>query len=224
MYFHNYAVHVGKDRRGRPRDSDIDERVLRVARQHLAERGYEAMSLAAIAEDAGTTRQALYRRWPSKADLATAAIASMSQADERPLGDDPYADLVSELEAFRRGVSRSDGLSMVGTMLHRGTDPELVALYRQRVVTPRRARMREILERGRRAGMLASDADIDLAVTMLTGSWYARALAGDRPARRWPERTATLIWHALGGNATQRSVRVEPDGPENTRVPSPPLR
>lgn len=187
------------DGRGRPRDVDIDHRVLDIARRHLAQHGYEAMSLVAIADEAGTTRQALYRRWPSKADLATAAIEAMARADERQPSDDPFADLVAELEAFRNGVSRPDGLSMVGTMLNSATDPELVALYRQRVVARRRARLRKILERARDSGLLDADADLDIALAMLTGNWYARALAGDPPPRRWPYRTAALVWRALGG-------------------------
>ena len=148
---------------GRPRDPGIDERILEVARHHLATHGYASMSLVAIAEDAGTTRQALYRRWPSKADLATAAIAAMSRAAERPPTEDAYADLVAELDAFRRGISRPDGVSMVGTMLVDSTDPELVQLYRDRIVAPRRERLRAILERARDAGELDTDADIELA-------------------------------------------------------------
>jgi AcrR family transcriptional regulator len=186
-------------RRGRPRDPEIDVRVLEVARRHLARSGYAAMSLAAVAEEAGTTRQALYRRWPSKADLATAAIAAMSRASERPPTPDPYADLVRELTAFRVGISRPDGLSMVGTMLGASTAPRLVALYRERVVAPRRARLREILERGRSAGLLDAAADIDVGLSMLTGSWYAHALTGSPPVPRWPERAAALVWRALGG-------------------------
>jgi hypothetical protein len=46
---------------------------------------------------------------------------------------------------------------------------------------------------------LDHDADREVALTMLTGSWYARCLAGaDEPAD-WPRRTAALIWRALGG-------------------------
>ena len=121
---------------GRPRDPAIEGRVLEVALRHLAEHGYEGLSLAAVAAEAGTTRPALYRRWPGKAELATAAIASLSEADTRKITDDPYADLVAELTAFRRGVTRPDGLSLVGTMLQRGTDPQLQRLYRERIVTP----------------------------------------------------------------------------------------
>jgi AcrR family transcriptional regulator len=194
---------VSKRGPGRPRDPDIDERVLAIARHHLAAHGYTAMSLVAVAEEAGTTRQALYRRWPTKADLATAAIAGMSQASERPPTEDPFADLVGELHAFRRGISRPDGISMVGTMLIDSTDPHLVQLYRQRIVEPRRARLRSILQRARDARLVDPDADIALVVTMLTGSWYALALAGKPPPKIWAHRVATLAWRALGGSLQQ---------------------
>src|SRR6187431_1533226 len=52
--------------RGRKRDASIDARVLKVAGRHLAAFGFEGLSLAAVADEAGTTRQALYRRWPTK--------------------------------------------------------------------------------------------------------------------------------------------------------------
>lgn len=184
---------------GRPRDPEIDARVLAVAREHLGARGYEAMSLAAVAEEAGTTRQAVYRRWPTKADLATAAIAAMSRAAERTPTDDPYADLVRELRAYATGVGRPGGVSLVGTMLVDATDPELVAQYRERIVLPRRAQLREILERARAAGLLAADADVEAVLPMLTGAWYATALAGETPGADWPERAAALAWRALGG-------------------------
>ena len=132
---------------GRPRDPDLDSAILAAAREHLAANGYDAMSVVAIAAAAGTTRQAVYRRWPSKADLATAAIASLPEATARPPTDDPFADLVAELAAFRRGVTRPNGVSMVGSMLQEATDPELRKLYRKRLVEPRRARLRAILER-----------------------------------------------------------------------------
>jgi AcrR family transcriptional regulator len=182
---------------GRPRDPSIDERVLEIARRQLAEHGYEGLSLTAVADEAGTTRPALYRRWPGKAELATAAIAALSTADARVPTDDPYADLVAELAAFRRGVTRPDGLSLVGTMLQRSTDPELLRLYRERLVLPRRARLRVILERAVAAGLLPGG-DLELAVASLTGSFYALALAGPVPPR-WPARAAAHAWRALGG-------------------------
>jgi AcrR family transcriptional regulator len=190
--------------RGRPRDPAIDDRILEVARRHLAREGYDAMTLTAVAEEAGTTRQAVYRRWPSKADLATAAIASLAERTHPEPTGDHFADLVAELESFRQGIQRPDGLSMVGTMLVDATDPELVNLFRRRLVVPRRRRIAGILERARGDGLLDVDADIELAVTTCTGSWYARALATDRPLTGWSWRLAELVWRGLGGTVPGR--------------------
>ncbi len=194
---------VVTEREGRPRDMSIDARVLAVAAQHLALHGYQAMSLAAVAEEAGTSRQALYRRWAGKAELAVAVVATIADTSViAPAGsrnDDPFADLVAELADFQRGVSRPGRLSLVGTMLQDSTEDDVVTRYRIRVVAPRRRRIRTILERAQVLGLVDADADIDLAVPMCTGSWYGRALTGTAPARCWPERTAALVWRAIGG-------------------------
>jgi AcrR family transcriptional regulator len=187
--------------RGRKRDPGIDNRVLEVAGRQLAASGYEAMSIAAVAHDAGTTRQAVYRRWPTKASLAAAAlqraIEEPATADDSP---HPYLDLVAELANFQHGVSQPGRMSLVGTMLQDGIDPTVRVRYQQRVIAPRRRRLRTILERAREQGLIDENADLEIAVTLGTGSWYARALAGSRPPRRWPERTAALVWRAVGGS------------------------
>lgn len=185
---------------GRPRDPAIDDAVLRAAQHHLAAYGYESMSLVAVAEEAGTTRQALYRRWPSKADLATAAVAALADAEPVPESGDPYADLLAELSAFHRGISRPNGMSLVGSMLQDAADPELRSHYRARLVRPRRARLRRILERAAAADLIDRDADIEFAVASCTGVRYAQALAGTRVAPDWPARTAALVWRAVGGH------------------------
>ncbi|MEQ4722446.1 TetR/AcrR family transcriptional regulator [Nonomuraea sp. B19D2] len=185
---------------GRTRDATIDDRILAVARRHLSVYGYERMSLAAVAQEAGTSRPALYRRWPGKAELAAAAVASMAEGEQASPPADPYAALVAELADFQRGVSRPGRLSLVGTMLQDTTEPEVLARYRARVIAPRRRRILGILQSAQQSGLIDSDADLEIAVTMCTGSWYGRALAEPNPPPHWPERTAALIWRALGGH------------------------
>jgi AcrR family transcriptional regulator len=202
------------NRAGRERDPAIDQRVLAAAAHQLARYGYEAMSLAAVAEEARTTRQALYRRWHNKAELAAAVVAEMSDTGTGPLTataredaaareDDPFGDLVGELTDFQRGVSHKGRLSLVGTMLQDTTDADVRAHYRAKVIAPRRARLRAILERAVAQGLLDADADLEVALTMCTGSWYGRALAGEPVPRNWPRRAAQLIWRSLGGQIPQ---------------------
>jgi AcrR family transcriptional regulator len=190
-------------RRGRARDPDIDARILAVASSHLSTVGYEAMSLAAVAQEANTTRQALYRRWPTKASLAAAALRSAEDTGPEVSSEDPLRDLVAELADFQRGVSKPGRLSLVGTMLQDSTHPELRARYQKRVIARRRQRIRAILERAQRLGLIDPDADLAIAISLPTGSWYARALAGKPPPRNWPERTATLVWRAVGGSVPE---------------------
>jgi AcrR family transcriptional regulator len=186
-------------RQGRARDPDIDARVLAVANRHLSRLGYEAMSITAVAQEAHTTRQALYRRWPTKVALATAALTAAIDTAQRATSEHPLADLTAELADFQHGVSRPGRLSLVGTMLQDSIAPEALTRYRDRVVAPRRERIRAILERACHLDLIDPDADLEIAVTMCTGSWYARALAGTPPPPNWPARTATLVWRAVGG-------------------------
>lgn len=59
---------------GRPRDARIDIAVLDAAAELLAHLGYAELTVAAIADRAGTSRPAVYRRWPSKAHLVHEAV------------------------------------------------------------------------------------------------------------------------------------------------------
>ena len=64
-----YGRHVMKAHSGRPRNPQIDEDVLRAAAELVVEVGYADLTIAAIAARAGTSKPAIYRRWPSKAHL-----------------------------------------------------------------------------------------------------------------------------------------------------------
>jgi hypothetical protein len=159
-------VATAGENRGRARDPEIDARILGAANRHLAGVGYEAMSLTAAALEMA-------------ADAGPAASSC-----------DPLADLVSELSDFQRGASLPGRLSLVGTMLQDSTAPTLRARYQAQVIAPRRARLLGILRRAGQLGLIDPDADLDVAITLCTGSWYARALAGLEPPENWPQRTA----------------------------------
>lgn len=185
--------------RGRKRDASIDARVLEVAGRQLAARGFEGVSLAAVAEEAGTTRQALYRRWPTKEHLLEDAIRLAGDNGCLTESDDPRNDLELELADFESAIGRPGAISIVGTMLQDSTPASSRACYHAHIVAPRRQRLRQILARAQALGAIDGGADLDVAVTLATGAWYARALSGDTPPADWSQRTAALIWRAVGG-------------------------
>lgn len=202
------TVDVTKEAReravGRPRDASIDDAVLEVTLRHLARDGFAGLSLAAVAADAGTSRPAIYRRWPDKASLVVDAIAGLAQAAPPVLSDDPFEDLVVELEHFRHCITEAAALPLAGLMLSDGVEDVLRDRYHELVVVPRRTRIRACLERGIDHGLLDVDADLAIAGTFLTGSWYSMALARVDPPDDWARRVATLVWRSCGGEPTIR--------------------
>src|SRR5262245_25853189 len=87
--------------RGRPRDAAADHRILAATFRQLVAVGYAGLSVEAVASDAGVAKTTIYRRYPTKRDLA---IAALSQ--EAPfLAPPPELHGRDAIEAFvRRAV------------------------------------------------------------------------------------------------------------------------
>ena len=61
----------GRRRRGK----ELEEAILGAGWDQLLEAGYNAFTIEAVAERAGTSRSVLYRRWPDRAALIEAVMA-----------------------------------------------------------------------------------------------------------------------------------------------------
>lgn len=188
---------------GRPRDTAIDAAVLEATLRLLARDGFTGLSLAAVAAEAGTTRPAIYRRWPDKTALVVDAIAHLAQVDPPEVSGEPFGDLVREVEHFRHCITDAGALAVVGLMLGDGVEQTVRRRYLEQIVAPRRGRIRRCLATARDRGELAADADLEIAGSFLTGSWYALAVAGAGPPDDWARRTVVLVWRACGGSPPQ---------------------
>jgi AcrR family transcriptional regulator len=191
---------------GRPRDAAIDDAVLDETLRQLATDGFAALSLASVAAGAGTSRPAIYRRWPDKESLVVDAVARLAEVDPPEVTGEPFDDLVTELEHFRHCITMAASLPVTGLMLGDGVHERVRARYREAIVAPRRARIRACLDAAVEQGQLDADADLLVASSFLTGSWYALALAGTVPPDDWARRVATLVWRSCGGQIPSRSV------------------
>jgi AcrR family transcriptional regulator len=184
---------------GRPRDSETERRILEAALGLLRREGYNRMSVDAVAAVAGVSKPTIYRRWASKEDLATAAVRTL-QLIEPPVNTGTCkADLVRTLENFSRSLLRPNGMSLIGTVLaEEAHTPDLIRLFRERIVTPRRHMLRSILERARASGEIQPDANLDCAVNMLVGAFYARYLANSNVPSTFPRDLVELLWRGIG--------------------------
>jgi AcrR family transcriptional regulator len=172
--------------------------VIEATLRHLAEDGYPGMSIESIAASAGVGKPTIYRRWRSKAELATEALQHYQSREPAATGDTTRERLVAHLRAFRRSLLRPNGMAMLGTILaEEQRTPELFRLFMERIVVRRRAMLKAILERGVKDGEVLAEADLDAAVAMLVGSFYARYLASGTVPEAWPERAVSLVWPGI---------------------------
>ena len=180
---------------GRPRDAALDAAILAAAVRQLGERGYAGMSIEGVAAAADTTAPSLRRRYRGKLELALAGVDAMSAEPPPGATGEPRADALAILENLRATLVDRNGMAIVGTILaeHR-RNPELLDHFRQRLVEPRRERLRQALARGAETGQLQAGLDLDAAASLLIGSLYASYFRTQRIPDDWAERTLRIVW------------------------------
>ncbi len=180
---------------GRPRDAALDQAILAAAERQLHERGYAGMSLEAVAAAAGTTTPSLRRRFRGKAELAAAVIDTLRiEPLPEPTGN-PRADALAVLQNLRANMLRPDGMATLGSILaEENRHPRLLDRFRRRLSEPRRERLRRALLAGVEQGQLPGRLDLEVTVSLLVGSCYARYLAAATIPADWADRALTVIW------------------------------
>jgi AcrR family transcriptional regulator len=168
-------------RTGRPRDDSRDADILDAARAELSERGYERMTMAGVAARAGAGKATVYRRWSSKAELVIDTIVCTAQGALR-LDDVPdTGSLRGDFAALRALKHRDEGVwgALAGIAAELQHSPELAAVAEDRLVRPRVAVVRGLLERAAARGELAPGLNLDLLATVPT-AMLAYRLVMDR--------------------------------------------
>ena len=183
---------------GRPRDPAVDTAILEVAARMLAEQGYARMSIAVVADAAGVSRPAIYRRFKTKADLAMAALAARIDEQASPPPDlDVETGLTQVLRHLASRLRDKHSMALIGTLLvEEEQTPDLIRLFRERLWATRANMLREIIDRGRERGELRKIVDSDVVVSMLIGALYAAYISQAKIPHDWPER---VVRAALDG-------------------------
>jgi AcrR family transcriptional regulator len=95
---------------GRPRDPRLDDALLEAGLAVFLESGYSAASLTKIARRAGVGTPAIYRRWPTKADLAMAIVEHVAEPEPMPdtgsIRDDLVAFMALRLRTWTKPLFR----------------------------------------------------------------------------------------------------------------------
>jgi AcrR family transcriptional regulator len=195
-------------RLGRPRDPSRDVAILRATLDLLAESGYGAVTMEAVAARAGVGKATLYRRYPGKEQLVVDALASLAEPVRPADGAGVRDQLVALLEGMRRRSGSLAGRIWPRLVSEAVDNPELMHRYRRQVIEPRRQRFRAVLQRAVDERLVRADVDLDHAVDLLVGPVvYRNLLRTDPPVGPdFVARVVDDVLHGLTPRATDEEL------------------
>jgi AcrR family transcriptional regulator len=165
---------------GRPRDPRSDAALIEAVLDLIgAGATLSGLSFVEIANQAGVSRNSLYRRWKTRDALYLDVLDSIS----RPLprlthrsAKQDLADLVSIL--VERTLDPRASKMLRSLNAEADTFPQLHQRYFADVVAPRRRAIVDALQRGIDAGEIRADVDLTLAAELLVAPILARMASG----------------------------------------------
>jgi len=174
-------------RRRRPggRNAEVREAVRRAALELLAEGGFGAVSLPAVARRAGVHKTTLYRNWSTPAALVDDAIAEL---EALALPDLDTGSLEGDLEAFvlsrLRLVREPHAQAILRAVIGAGEAPSALFEWVEAFWKPRRREWRSPIERAIERGELAASARSVPLVELVAGPLLLAQLATRRRLTR----------------------------------------
>ncbi|HEX2051778.1 MAG TPA: TetR/AcrR family transcriptional regulator [Actinomycetota bacterium] len=192
---------------GRPRSAAAHLAILEATLELFVEEGFNGMTIEGVAARAGVSKATIYRRWPSKEELVSEAVGTISEEIYAPDTGNVRDDLVRFVEQFAQLLASPESHRVFARMASEMTfSPQLGAIYKRNVMQPRRRLAVAVVERAKERGQLPEALDADLLIDMVVGALIMRALARD--ADRYPPGFAErLVDLALSLTGAQTGTR-----------------
>jgi AcrR family transcriptional regulator len=160
--------------RGRPRRAAARREIMDAALELLAERGFQAATMDAIAARAGVGKNTIYRRWASKEELIADTLRELT-AEPELVGDDLHELLIAHVRDFVRIFSDPIlGAILPGLLGELGRNPEFAEAWADRVVRPRRDSLVDLLRGALERGELRAGTDPELIADLLVSPPFVR--------------------------------------------------
>ncbi|WP_430473936.1 TetR/AcrR family transcriptional regulator [Thalassospira lucentensis] len=166
---------------GRPKNEAASKEIKDQAIALVRAQGYANVSISDIIKAAGVSRQTLYNRWASKAELVLEAFFELAgaQVSAPDLGSGiPRRDLLARFlhEVFDHLDSEGDCLRSLIAAAQ--MDGDFRDIFWARFVSPRADLVTALLKDAQERGDLHASRDVDLLSSFIHGAFWYRLLNG----------------------------------------------
>jgi AcrR family transcriptional regulator len=140
-------------RGGRPRDPSRDGVIRAAILRLLADVGYGALTMDAVASEAGVGKATIYRRWRTKQDLVVDTISDLNRAEAAPADtgslEGDLRQMLRSLVGVINGPTGAATLSLLSTVPHQ---PALAEAFQNGPLAVWRQSFEEIWARAEERG------------------------------------------------------------------------
>lgn len=155
---------------GRPRSAQSHQAILEAALELLAEVGFAAMSMDAIAARAGVGKTTIYRRYASKEELVADAIESIREEIVIPDTGNLQSDIDTLIQNAAQITLNPIGRQTVAMIISSASsNPQFAQIYWTKYLQPRRKALAVVLERAKARKEIQADLDSDLIFDTMSG-------------------------------------------------------
>lgn len=164
--------------RGRPRDEELDRRVLDAGFTELAQAGISHFSVAAVARLAGVAKGSIYLRWPTREQLifesATQLVSPITAA-----GPGPFRQQLEEFaDQWAAALARPRAMEVLLRVdADRDQFPELFARIFHHMQGSGNRLLVETIEKAQANGDITSSVSSTLLNRVFVGAMFVEALA-----------------------------------------------
>jgi AcrR family transcriptional regulator len=189
---------------GRPRDPELEQRLLAATWNLLTEGTYAELTLARVAAHAGAHRSDVYRRWSTKSLLVADALA----AHVPPISDVDTGSLRADLRVYLDDLAQSWSApwmdSLVGWLAELAEDVDAETIFRD--LGLRRGRsLRNSLQRALERGEITDLPDARLIAALLEGPlMHSRMVARRAPSAEFLDAVADATYRVVTSLAATR--------------------
>jgi AcrR family transcriptional regulator len=181
-----------------PRSERVHQAVLAATRELLAEGGFPAATVDAIAARSGVSKATIYKHWPSRTAVAAKAFGLM-MAQALPLPDTGSAvgdltEQVVRVSAFYAGERGEVFAQLLAACVD---DPAGAAYFREYFLAGRREAVAELWQRAVDRGEVDPAIAVDDVIDILFGPLIFRRFTGHYPLTE--EHARALAETALKG-------------------------